>query len=160
MYPAQKLANGIYSADDLPDAVTIAAVSYSRSGTGYGNTTNGVMLEGNVWTRYANGSTSQRPCLIQGGVLDQFADTYYLSATFPTPYEDLSFSNQPLFRTSLCSWISGFYGLYYYSAPLGRDFWLVIFPGIDGTASYNERMNTPVGQYEDRFGVTNIFISE
>jgi hypothetical protein len=76
MYPAQALADGFYSASDLPDAVTISGVSYSRSGLGYGNTTNGVILEENVWARYTNGSRSSRACLIQGGVEDQFADTY------------------------------------------------------------------------------------
>lgn len=187
MYPAQALADGLYAADDLPDAVdftysasgnTFGPYTLTRTGTAFmggpGDEVVIALIEGaGLWgSADGGGGLESFPCLINetfqpsggGGyeitVEDQFADTYYLSATFPPPYEGLSFSNQPLFRTSLCSWISGFYGLYYMSYPFRRNFWLVTFPGIDGTESYNERMNTPVGQYEDRFGVTNIFISE
>jgi hypothetical protein len=115
MYPAQALADGFYSASDLPDAVTISGVSYSRSGLGYGNTTNGVILEENVWARYTNGSRSSRACLIQGGVEDQFADTYLATAVFSGSgaIQDsfgLDFStdgtyNIEITRTSLCEWL-------------------------------------------------------
>jgi hypothetical protein len=102
MYPAQALADGDYSASDLPDAVTVDGVSFNRSGTGYGDTTNGVILEGNVWAKYRNGVRSTRPCLIQGGVVDQFANTYAVS------YGSISFANGGILqRTGLCSWSTG-----------------------------------------------------
>lgn len=178
MYSAQKLANGIYSADDLPDSVILnygldENFELTRSGAEFlggiyklalGTLPNSTKPQ---WLLYVNNiRSSNNSCLITGDggltpgnniIEDKFEDTYYLSATFLPPYEYFSFSNQPLFRTSLCSWISGYYGLYYY--PFGRDFWLVTFPGIDGTGS-NQRLNTPVGQYANRFGATDIFISE
>ena len=80
MYPAQGLADAIYTADDLPDDVTVNGTSFPRSGTTYGNTTNGVIFEENVWAKYTSGVRSSRPCLIQGGVEDQFADSYQITA--------------------------------------------------------------------------------
>jgi len=99
MYPAQALADGGYSESDLPDAVTVDGTSFNRSGTSYGNTTNGVILEGNVWAKYRNSIRSQRNCLIQGGVVDQFADTYTLTllpGDFPI--------SVTVSRISLCAW--------------------------------------------------------
>ena len=100
MYPAQSLVNDDYSENDLPDAVTVDGVSFNRSGTGYGNTTNGVILEGNVWVKYRNGVRSERLCLIQGGVVDQFASTYIVSS----PYFSSWISNVTVTRDSLCEW--------------------------------------------------------
>jgi hypothetical protein len=97
MYPAQSLADGEYSANDLPDAVTVDGTSFSRSGTSYGNTTNGVILEENVWAKYRNAARSTRACLIQGGVEDQFADTYTVTGPPQGPVV--------VTRQSLCSWV-------------------------------------------------------
>jgi hypothetical protein len=99
LYPAQTLADGEYSANDLPDAVTFDGTSFSRSGTSYGNTTNGVILEENVWAKYRNAARSTRACLIQGGVEDQFADTYTV-----TSCSEPSAIGTILTRTSLCYW--------------------------------------------------------
>jgi hypothetical protein len=99
LYPAQGLADGDYSEDDLPDAVTVDGVSFDRSGTGYGDTTNGVILDGNVWAKYRNGVRSNRPCLIQGGVVDQFADTYAVNWFI---VDDVGASIAT--RRSLCIW--------------------------------------------------------
>jgi hypothetical protein len=114
MYPAQQLANDDYSENDLPDAVTVDGVSFNRSGTGYGNTSNGVILEGNVWAKYASGSRSSRPCLIQGGVVDQFADTYTLTQSISEFADGWSSicdgsglglnTSMTLERTGLCIW--------------------------------------------------------
>jgi hypothetical protein len=119
MYPAQQLANGDYSENDLPAAVTVDGVSFNRSGTGYGDATNGVILEGNVWAKYRNGARSARPCLIQGGVVDQFASSYLLSLSSSIEYfylsgpsnsfavYDISFLNSIILnRKSLCLWES------------------------------------------------------
>jgi hypothetical protein len=100
MYPAQNLANEDYSENDLPDAVTVDGVSFSRSGTEYGDTTNGVILEENVWAEYRDEVRLEGPCLIQGGVEDQFADTYIVSS----PYFSSWISNVTVTRDSLCEW--------------------------------------------------------
>jgi hypothetical protein len=89
MYPAQALADALYSENDLPDNVIVDGTLFSRSGTNYGNTTNGVILEGNVWAKYQNGIRSQRNCLIQGGVVDEFADTYTFSV-FGSPIANIA----------------------------------------------------------------------
>jgi hypothetical protein len=172
MYAAQKFADGILNSSDLPDNVTVNGTSFSLSGTGYGNTTNGVILEGNVWAKYTNGVRSSRPCLIQGGVEDQFADTYNLSAT-NTFDSSLSISIS-LNRVSLCNWEAsapggGVYFLIYQSLgspnfpPLERPRWLVgsIAVGfVDVVAPIPaNRLNTPVGPYNDRFSFVNITIS-
>jgi hypothetical protein len=102
MYPAQALADGEYSVSDLPDAVTVDGTSFSRSETSYGNTTNGVILEGNVWAKYSNGGRSTRACLIQGGVEDQFADTY--TVTWDAFGEGSPNTNVVVTRESLCVW--------------------------------------------------------
>ena len=95
-YPAQALVDGLYTYDDLPDDVTVNGTSFPRSGTTYGNTTNGVIFEGNVWAKYTSGVRSSRPCLIQGGVEDQFADTY--TVTGPPGGAVV------VTRRSLCEW--------------------------------------------------------
>jgi hypothetical protein len=145
MYPADALADALYSENDLPDAVTVDGVSFNRSGTDYGNTSNGVILEGNVWAKYASGSRSSRPCLIQGGVVDQFADTYTVA---------WNISNQPgsstATRQSLCIWT--------FTAPLGEyliqyesvDFfrWRIVTPETEIFKAEPSFENTPTGYYE------------
>jgi hypothetical protein len=160
MYPAQALADGDYFASDLPDAVTVDGTSFNRSGTGYGNTTNGVILEGNVWAKYRNGRRSEKPCLIQGGVVDQFADTYTLNHNaFPIP------TGVTVTRVSLCVWRGSatFEGSdFNYELDL-RDqiawrFWLESYD-FDGFEFYlewakreTETESSPVGEYEEGGG--------
>jgi hypothetical protein len=165
MYPAQALADGEYSASDLPDNVTVNGASFSLSGTGYGNTTNGVILEGNVWAKYTNGVRSSRPCLIQGGVEDEFADSYTMSGG------PLSFS-VTVTRVSLCIWRGedGCGNMAYLvygddsSLPFaGTDYeWSVALPFYDPTlvceniagrtVNGKENQNTPAGVYESTPG--------
>jgi hypothetical protein len=75
MYPASEIG-GLFSEGDLPDAVSISESNFLRSGVAYGNTTNGIIAEGDVWARYSNGSRSERICLIGGSVQDLFSDSY------------------------------------------------------------------------------------
>jgi hypothetical protein len=141
MYAAQALVDAIYTADDLPDDVTVDGASFSRSGTTYGNTTNGVILEGNVWAKYRNGARSTRPCLIQGGVVDQFADTY--TATSPGA------ESYTLTRVSLCVWIGpepDLYSLRYFDNSASepqRCKWAL----IDSVKDAGQFQNTPTGNY-------------
>jgi len=84
MYPATQAV-----AADLPDAITLLGVgSLSKSGTDYGDTTNGVILESGVWARYVGGVRTTKPCLIDGDgnktpgnnlVEDQFEPAYFVS---------------------------------------------------------------------------------
>jgi len=163
MYAAQSLVDGDYSENDLPDAVTVDGISFNRSGTGYGNTTNGVILEGNVWVKYRNGVRSERPCLIQGGVVDQFANSYTVA-----PNIGDSASPTIVTRISLCVWrgtdvCGNFVYLSYGSNPNGGQdiMWNVFFRfytpicvidgQVDGQKNDDEFENTPVGTYSGTF---------
>jgi len=107
LYPATQAV-----AADLPDAITLLGVgSLSKSGTDYGDTTNGVILESGVWARYVGGVRTTRPCLIDGDgnldagddlVEDQFEPAYELSNLL-IPNWPL---NQPIVvtRVSKCQW--------------------------------------------------------
>ena len=153
MYPAQQLANDDYSENDLPDAVTVDGVSFNRSGTGYGNTSNGVILEGNVWAKYRNGARSARPCLIQGGVVDQFADTYTVTITGPIPTEIASLN-----RVSLCLWegigpsSGSIWSIRYFYEDQEPNFlyrWLL---DANGALRFKQGpSNTPAGNYDTEY---------
>ena len=164
MYPALDLFDQFYSSSDLPDAVTVDGVSYARNGTSYGDTTNGVLLEGNVWVKYKNGVRSPRPCLIQGGVEDQFADSYMI-----TPNVGDSASPTVVTRRSLCLWegtdtCGNFVYLSYEANHIdGQGIaWNVFFRfyytptcvqdgRVNGQKNQDEFQNTPVGTYTGTF---------
>lgn len=100
MYSAAGLVDGSLVAADLPDAITLLGVgSLSRSGTGYGNTTNGVIFETPLWAKYVGGVRTTQACLITGdgynAVLDQFAATY--NVTLPE-------GTYVVTRSGLCTW--------------------------------------------------------
>jgi hypothetical protein len=163
MYAAQSLVDGDYSENDLPDAVTADRVSFNRNGTGYGNTTNGVILEGNVWVKYRNGVRSERPCLIQGGVVDQFANSYTVTYTpGGEPRESVVVT-----RISLCVWrgndVCGrpWYLMYGDQEPFGAgssylwNSWMAIATNVEvpcddfiqQPTTNTGFQNTPVGSY-------------
>ena len=106
MYSATSLAAGDLVAADLPDAITLLGVgSLSRSGTGYGNTTNGVIFETDTWARYIGGVRTTQNCLITGdgnftagddAVEDQFAASYSIN------YDGIDYTAN---RISLCVWL-------------------------------------------------------
>jgi hypothetical protein len=98
MYPSQELYDEYYSPNDLPDEIDVDGVSYARAGTSYGDTTNGVLLEVNVWARYKNSVRLTQPCLIEKGVKDKFADTYTVT--------DANGSSVILRRVGECTWLS------------------------------------------------------
>ena len=108
LYPAQCLADAIYTADDLPDNVTVNGASFPRSGTAYGNTTNGVIFEEDVWAKYTSGVRSSRPCLIQDGVEDQFADSYLVEMQM---FYDYVRGNCIVTRTGRGIWEGTAYGV-------------------------------------------------
>lgn len=76
MYSANGLSLGGFTENDLPSSVTISNVSYSRSGTQYGNINNGIIFETDTWAKYTNSLRSSQQCLIDNGVSDPFEQTY------------------------------------------------------------------------------------
>lgn len=146
MYPAQGLVDAIYTADDLPDDVTVDGTSFPRSGTTYGNTTNGVIFEEDVWTKYTNGTRSERPCLIQGGVEDQFADSYTLAYIIT----DENIGSTTITRQSLCVWTGNAGGVPVRLEYEDTDFfrWFMITPETEIIKAEPAFQNTPTGFYE------------
>jgi hypothetical protein len=163
-YPSAILSQGIYTVNDLPDAVTVDGVSFARSGSSYGNTTNGVRLEGTTWAKYANGVRSTNPCLLKNGVVSQFADAYYLQspATDLCPQGYYSNTIVKLEIGDFCGYASGesdcggqesnadiFYMAYDdYGVEL-QGKWLCNLGGgqEDGPTPKTGFQNTPVGTY-------------
>lgn len=121
MYPAQALADGLYTANDLPDVVdftysasgnTFGPYTLTRTGTTFiGGPENEVKIElaGDIWVSGdGGGGIESFPCLINetyqpsgaGGyeitVEDQFADTYTVTAG---PY------SATVSRIDICNWI-------------------------------------------------------
>lgn len=84
---------------NLPDAINFYGTTLSKSGTSYGDTTNGVILEGEKWAVYRNGSRTEKDYLISGGIDDFFADQY--TVTWPN-YSTV------VTRASECTWGSSF----------------------------------------------------
>jgi hypothetical protein len=115
MYPAQALADGLYPAGDLPDAITLLGVgSLAKSGTAYGNTTNGVILESGVWARYLSEVRATKPCLINNltpgddSVEDQFASSYSVEMSM---FNDYVRGSCVVNKTSLGRWEGIAYGV-------------------------------------------------
>jgi hypothetical protein len=61
---------------NLPTSIDFYGTTLYKSGTSYGNTTNGVILEGEKWAVYIEGVRTERDYLISGGIADFFGDTY------------------------------------------------------------------------------------
>lgn len=88
---------------NLPAEINFYGTTLQKNGTGYGNSTNGVNLEGEKWAVYRNGTRTEEDYLLSGGRNDFFADVY--TATVPKwvtgTYTIL------LTRQSECSWVGG-----------------------------------------------------
>jgi len=117
MYSAQGLVDALFVAADLPDAITLLGVgSLSRSGTGYGNTTNGVIFETPLWAKYVGGVRTTQACLIDGdgnltpgdnAVEDQFAASYQFQDPTAIGFFDgqvRDYRDVTVTRVSLCYW--------------------------------------------------------
>ena len=163
MYSATTLASGDMGASDLPDAITLLGVgSLSRSGTGYGDTTDGVIFETDAWAIYRDGVRTTRNCLIQGDgkftpgddlVEDQFEATYTLTL-YDVEYNSV-ISTNTVTRVGLCQWLSEStgQGLTYYPDLYvqGRYTWIAndysppppYFPSQD----FKTQLSSPVGTY-------------
>jgi hypothetical protein len=178
MYPAQSIADGLIFEDDTPNSILLNDIELSKNGLTYGDINiNGVTLIENKWVTYINGEKySERNCLIQssykqyqGKIKDNFPDVFFISAT-NSVNPNQSFNNFPLIRRDTCLWSGpeGPFLVYQGRYPFGsffRDYWLTgggppSYPFVDGTVPINNRLNTPVGQYENRFNYSNIVVSE
>lgn len=114
-YPAYPVEVGIdedgnptfdqWTADsaNLPDSINFYGTTLSKSGTSYGNTTNGVFLEGEKWAVYRNGVRTEKDHLISGGIKDLFLDQY--TATWPK--SETENYTVTLIRTG-CTWNAPF----------------------------------------------------
>ena len=163
MYSATELESGDMGASDLPVAITLLGVgSLPRSGTGYGDTTGGVIFETDVWAIYRADVRTTRNCLIQGDgnltpgddlVEDQFSATYSVTI-FHWYFGTLAYT---VTRTSLCNWEFGdpddvvYVSLAYYDDTDGHT-WNVVY--INQTALLppeqavkNGSRSSPVGSY-------------
>ena len=165
MYPAASAV-----AADLPDAITLLGVgSLAKSGTDYGDTNNGVILETGVWARYLAGVRSTSNCLILGdgnftvgdnSVEDQFAASYTVNFNEPYPERGLP-ATQTFVRESLCVWksTSGYdygTGTIYYDVltygsgfgPYGSTEWEVFAVNMLATWLIKTgAQNSPIGTY-------------
>jgi hypothetical protein len=88
---------------NLPYSINFYGTTLSKSGTSYGNTTNGVFLEGEKWAVYRNGVRTEKDHLISGGIKDLFFDEY--TATWPK--SETENYTVTLVRTS-CNWSAPF----------------------------------------------------
>jgi len=173
MYSAQGLVDALFVAADLPDAITLLGVgSLSRSGTGYGDTTNGVIFETPLWAKYVGGVRTTQDCLIDGdgnltpgnnAVEDQFAASYkirmYLEVYSPVPmgeYFDLE-----ILRVGACTWRGEFlhpiYGYLFGEVGWKGDTgysdaykWNIYYHFNTGGYGYKYgNQNSPLGIYEN-----------
>lgn len=178
MYPAQALVDGAYTYEDLPDAIDVAGVVFTKIDppesvagfTRYYVNANDEYLgildgeEESLWSYEGGGG----PCLIngyngQGGEReDQFADSYTITYDSDITCESVS---STVTRESLCVWrgiaddgstitleieFGSFSNLYA---------WTTNAPNCGGNKRgigmpfdrYNNlgRLNTPLGNYED-----------
>lgn len=89
---------------NLPDSINFYGTTLSKSGTSYGDTTNGVFLEGEKWAVYRNGVRTEKDHLISGGIKDLFLDQY--TATWPKLDETENYT-VTMVRTN-CTWSAPF----------------------------------------------------
>lgn len=172
MYPAQALVDGAYTYEDLPDAIDVAGVVFTKlnppeSVAGftryYVNPDDEYLgiLDGeeeSLWSYEGGGG----PCLIngyngQGGEReDQFADSY--TVTWTSPYTGEIFS-EIVYRQSLCFWRSIHedpfqyptatleYETEYIEGAEDRIYkWVLAI--IEQSGAKPNPQNTPVGSYE------------
>lgn len=153
LYPATGLGVD-FTNDDLPDAVDVNGVSKTRSGSAYGDTTDGVIWESGVWAVYVAGVRTTQSCLIGGVVEDQFCQAYLLEV----PEIFFGGGSATVERVSTCRWegISEPNGTLWYltgAPPFVAHVELGASPpyeiGDEGGPS-----NTPEGTYEGIVTVT------
>lgn len=167
MYPAKPTPLGdLLIAEDLPDAITLLGVgSLSRSGTSYGDTTNGVIFETDTWAKYVGGVRTTQACLIGGdgnltpgdnAVEDQFAATYIIRLV---DYDEV-LEEVLVHRVSLCRWENEWSGFLRFNPyDIGWSCFGGLFGEEPGAPEYGwggrmekrsfcgHRANSPIGPY-------------
>jgi hypothetical protein len=86
---------------NLPDSINFFGTTLSKSGTSYGEATNGVFLEGEKWAVYRNGARTEKDHLISGGIKDLFLDQY--TATWPK-FDETENYTVTMVRFDDCTW--------------------------------------------------------
>jgi hypothetical protein len=115
-YPATKLADGSYSAGNLPLTIRFygQVISKISGQAAYGTTENGVRFENDLWTVYRNGKSSTRPCLFFGesgfiddnnSIEDNFEDVYEAYVYSGTVPPDFTYETVSIYRISYKLWI-------------------------------------------------------
>lgn len=163
MYPAAALVDDLYSYEDLPDAIDVGGIEYTKLDppesvagfTRYYINSNSEYLgilegedEDSTWTYEGGGG----PCLIngfngEGGEReDQFADTYTVAYVIG----DDNIGSTTITRQSLCVWTGNAGGvsirLEYESADFFR--WFMITPETEIAKAEPSFENTPTGFYQ------------
>ena len=173
-YPAQALVDGLYTYEDLPDAIDIDSIEFTKLDPPQfigGVTQYYINLDGeylgiedqtpdSIWA-YEGGNNA---CLLNdAGWEDQFADSYMI-----TPNVGDSASPTVVTRISLCLWqgtdtCGNFVYLSYDPNPNGGEdlMWNVFFRfytttcvhdgNVSGQKNEDEFQNTPVGTYTGTF---------
>jgi hypothetical protein len=90
---------------NLPDSINFFGTTLSKSGTSYGDTSNGVFLEGEKWAVYRNGVRTEKDHLISGGIKDLFLDQY--TATWPK-FDETENYTVTMVRFDNCTWNAPF----------------------------------------------------
>lgn len=99
LYSAAAVASDELTAEDLPATIVLLEHgSLSRSGTQYGDTTDGARYEDGVWAVYRGGLRSESSCLIGGPVEDTFEAEYQVNDWFG------DIGPLTVVRQSLCVW--------------------------------------------------------
>jgi hypothetical protein len=90
---------------NLPDSINFFGTTLSKSGTSYGDATNGVFLEGEKWAVYRNGVRTEKDHLISGGIKDLFLDEY--TATW-LKFDETENYTVTMVRTDCNNWNASF----------------------------------------------------
>ena len=143
---------------NLPTEINFYGTTLPKNGTGYGDSTNGVFLQGEKWAVFRNGSRTENDYLISGGIEDFFADQY--TVTWPKDSEN-NYSTV-VTRASECSWNSSFVadgcaigGAILILTGIGWNFSVLSFGSIGGPCygyggvKYPNPQNSPTGSWDN-----------
>jgi hypothetical protein len=150
---------------NLPVAIDFYGTTLQKNGTGYGNSTNGVNLEGEKWAVYRNGTRTEEDYLLSGGRNDFFADEY--TAIFPSWTLGTSYTVL-VTRVSECSW-NGQFQIAHCINPgvaslvLDDDGWSFRAGGFSGpnslcfgfaTVKHPAPQSSPIGQWNGGLSIS------
>jgi hypothetical protein len=162
------------SAGNLPESINFYGDTLSLSGTSYGDTTNGVALEGGVWAVYKDGSRRETDCIglgydtIPSRPVSAIMQSAYL-VSFDLRFPDDSvqhYESAVTFAGTVtswgiteCAWLGPGLELGVSLYRLG-GIWVVNFGEVDRFGEKTESQGDPVGAYTSVVSnVENISVS-